>query len=254
MLRRPRSGLNSNGGGDGLPMAHGGGGAGGYSSYSSSGSGGYGGYGGYNSKSNSGGGGNIYSGRSSSGRGNSLTGMLSLPQFPTSTLSILKLLIGLTLLWSAVIGFWYWNLRSSLSTVLSSIPEANPLNSKILRNIPTVIDDYLQDLQSKVESAERQVSVKQRAQQRKFQQELNEIERDNRFLQKERDELRVKYEGPDKVEELARLQGRELAFQEQVDLLQEATRKESKRTVLERYAMFLIYIILYYIPSFCVPF
>ena len=62
-----------------------------------------------------------------------------------------------------------------------------------------------------------------------------DLEKENRQLQKERDELRIKYEGPDKKEEEARLLMREKAFQEQVFMLQEATRKESRRTVLERY-------------------
>jgi len=141
----------------------------------------------------------------------------------------------LTVLWSLIIGFMYWNLRSSLTTVLSHIPEATPTNSRIWNDIPNVVGDYLDDLKSQLKKTEKQVSRKQKDAQRKYQQELNQLERDNRFLQKERDELRVKYEGPDKVEEMARLHMRELAFQEQVELLQEATRRESRRTVLERF-------------------
>ena len=53
--------------------------------------------------------------------------------------------------------------------------------------------------------------------------------------QKERDELRVKYEGPDKKEEETLLILREEALREQAAMLMYAAKKESKRTVLERY-------------------
>jgi hypothetical protein len=69
---------------------------------------------------------------------------------------------------------------------------------------------------------------------RKFSQQLTTLERENKFLQKERDELRVKYEGPDKLEEQHRLELRDEALIEQVELLQAATRRESKRVVLEK--------------------
>ena len=71
--------------------------------------------------------------------------------------------------------------------------------------------------------------------QRKFTQQITTLEKENRFLQKERDELRVKHEGPDKKEEEARILQREVAWQSQVALLQKATQRESKRMVLEKY-------------------
>jgi hypothetical protein len=70
---------------------------------------------------------------------------------------------------------------------------------------------------------------------RKYTPQINKLTRENRFLEKERDELRVKHEGPDKKEEETRMKSREEAFVEQVSLMQQAIKKESKRTILERY-------------------
>jgi flagella basal body P-ring formation protein FlgA len=94
-----------------------------------------------------------------------------------------------------------------------------------------VVDQWKQS----VEDAQREQTQSQRDATRKYASQINQLERDNRFLAKERDELRVKYEGPDKQEEETRMVLREEAFQSQVELLQQATQKESKRTVLERY-------------------
>lgn len=73
--------------------------------------------------------------------------------------------------------------------------------------------------------------------QRKSTQEINRLEKENRNLQKERDTLRVKHEGPEKVAEDARLVKREDAWKQQLSLLQTATKRESRRSVLERYVL-----------------
>ena len=72
---------------------------------------------------------------------------------------------------------------------------------------------------------------------KKYAPKIASLEKENRFLQKERDELRVKYEGPDKKEEEERRKQREIAYTEQVELMQKHIQRESKRTVLERYVM-----------------
>jgi hypothetical protein len=94
---------------------------------------------------------------------------------------------------------------------------------------------------------ERQVEQVKAESQRKFTQQINALERDNRLMQKERDELRVKYEGAEKQDEEARLVARDKAWKEQVTLLQKATRQESKRSVLERYVCtFFVVVVVWY--------
>ena len=212
-------------------MAHGGGnnsGSGGY--YGSQSSNEYNnnnrGYGGYS---------NSYSSTTrTSGSLRSNSSLRNQQSFSNNPILLLRIGIAISVLWSVIFGGRYWSLRRQLKEVTKHIPEANPWNSEIRRNLPSVIENYMQRLQTKVDTSQRNVQQRQRDQRRQFQQQINDLERSNRFLQKESDELRVKHEGPDKVEELARLQLREEAYQDQVDLLQKATRKESKRAVIER--------------------
>ena len=70
--------------------------------------------------------------------------------------------------------------------------------------------------------------------QRKFAQQISNIEKENRHLQKERDELRVKYENPEKLENDQKLVAKEQAWRDQVNMLMDYTRQESKRSVLDR--------------------
>jgi len=128
-------------------------------------------------------------------------------------------------LWSiAMMGMWM-NVRGKYNSVLAEfkVPNANALM------------DHYRNLQADLADAQSEKDRSVKLNERKHAGRQQELERENRLLQKERDELRVKYEGPDKEEEESRLQLREEAFQNQVELLQEATRKESKRNVLERF-------------------
>lgn len=127
-------------------------------------------------------------------------------------------------LWGiATMGLWL-NVRSKYNSILKQFkaPDADAL-----------VDLY-QRLQKDLANAQQEKARSVADWKSKYTTRQNELERENRLLQKERDELRVKYEGPDKVEEGSRLLLREEAFQNQVALLQAATRKESKRNVLER--------------------
>ena len=66
---------------------------------------------------------------------------------------------------------------------------------------------------------------------------IRELEKTNRELRKQQDELKVRYEasGGMGVEESEKLKAREGAWRKQVQLLQNATQRESKRAVIERY-------------------
>lgn len=63
---------------------------------------------------------------------------------------------------------------------------------------------------------------------------IKQLEKDNKRWMSERDKLREKYESPAKKKEDARLKQREPAHLKQIGLMQQAIRKESRRTVLER--------------------
>lgn len=66
---------------------------------------------------------------------------------------------------------------------------------------------------------------------------IRELEKVNRELRKQQDELKVKYEtvGGIEVQKNEKLKGRDDAWRNQVYLLQNATQRESKRAVLERF-------------------
>jgi hypothetical protein len=93
----------------------------------------------------------------------------------------------------------------------------------------------IQGLQQDVAKMKKQGDQERNESQRKSSTALSKAERERKNMQKERDALRVKHEGPAKFEEDARIVARELAFQTQVAALRKATKRESLRTVLERY-------------------
>jgi cyclophilin family peptidyl-prolyl cis-trans isomerase len=66
-------------------------------------------------------------------------------------------------------------------------------------------------------------------------QKTAKLEVELRKVQKERDELRVKFESPDRRRDEIRLAAREEAWKKQVQVLQQATSKESRRAVMEKF-------------------
>jgi hypothetical protein len=61
------------------------------------------------------------------------------------------------------------------------------------------------------------------------------LERSNRMLRTERDQLHAKYESPERRNEEMKIAAREGAWKHQVQLLQEATVRESRRAATEKY-------------------
>jgi hypothetical protein len=61
------------------------------------------------------------------------------------------------------------------------------------------------------------------------------LERSNRMLRTERDQLHAKYESPERRNEEFKVAAREEAWKHQVQLLQEATIRESRRAAIEKY-------------------
>ena len=77
--------------------------------------------------------------------------------------------------------------------------------------------------------------------------QLSELRQENSNLQKERDALVAKYQSPEVQEREKKLLLREKSFLELIDTLQESTRKESMRTVLERYVCVYVCVCVLYI-------
>jgi hypothetical protein len=83
---------------------------------------------------------------------------------------------------------------------------------------------------------------RQRIDQTGYKKKLDKLEEENRKLQKEKDELRIKYETkppPQKLDSAAldpkKLASRANAMMKQIELLQNATQRESKRAVIDKF-------------------
>jgi hypothetical protein len=83
------------------------------------------------------------------------------------------------------------------------------------------------------DSRQRQVTTLQE-QQRKTLTKNTECENEKRKVMKERDELRMKQEAPETMEDKNRTLTREKGWKEQLVLLQTAVQRESRRTVVEK--------------------
>jgi hypothetical protein len=97
--------------------------------------------------------------------------------------------------------------------------------------------ELVQGLERDVSKWKIQVDKNRNENDRKNKKDIAKLEAKNKLLQKERDDLKEEHEGPNKVEELADILEREEAWTEQVALLKKATKRESRRSVLERYVL-----------------
>ena len=79
---------------------------------------------------------------------------------------------------------------------------------------------------------------------RQLKNSMRDLEKTNRDLKKQQEELKLKFDvGGMGLEESEKLKAREEAWKKQVQLLQNATQRESKRAVMERYVIYIyIYI------------
>lgn len=121
-----------------------------------------------------------------------------------------------TLLW--------WNASSTTRGLL------NRLEIDRLEEIKSMIEQQ----QKSLDLAKRQTSQTDRGTRLEYSTSINEKKKTQQELQRERDELKRKYEGPDRKEQQKRVLEREMAYRHQIKLLKKATQRESKRTVLER--------------------
>lgn len=165
-------------------------------------------------------------------RSSSFLQMTADVNFSSLTSNPAVLLLGIIVIgiWSLIVLFLWFKLRGAHYGLLKEFSIQTPME----------LQELVTSLKRDLRYAERQVEKAKRDATRKYTSQINTMERENRLLQKERDELRVKYENPNgnndgEDNELSRLEKRDEAFQDQVHWLQEATRKESRRTVLERF-------------------
>ena len=228
MLRR------SFGGNDGALPTHGGGNGVGFSSPSNSNGNdrGYGGYGGYSHSGNqsyggySGGNGTSYSSSSSGMYGE--TSKYSKKKrkgsggFIGSPLVIAAVALGVINL--ILTGLWL----SSRGRYRSLLKGLNASTSR-------AAIEKVQWTENEVIKERNEVDRQKRKTEARYSSRIKELEQQSKEFIRERDDLREKYESPDQLRMASRLKKREPAYLEQIGRMQQAIRKESKRTVLERY-------------------
>jgi len=126
---------------------------------------------------------------------------------------------------------WFWTLLVCFLLCGSTLHYRNEhkstleaLNVKSSEEVTRV----LQDMEQQKQKWRKDNHVNMHAQQ-EYKKRIETLLEDNRRVTKERDELRIKYE------EQQVSQNREVAMQHQISLLQNATSRESKRAVLEKF-------------------
>ena len=136
-----------------------------------------------------------------------------------------------------VLGFWAfimtwksWSRAGQLKTIYKKAG-----NSKSVKNVLAFMDSE----RRRAELSRREAKDAVRDNNEKLQSKISTLNEKVRNLQKSNDELRMKHEGPKKKEQEERMALRETAYQDQVELLLKATRKESKRSVLDKYVWFI---------------
>lgn len=258
MLRRPTRGNGSlptaygGGGIDGMSSPEGGGGYGGYGGGSNGAGGGDGSYGGYSGGGptgsayggygNAGGGGGSSSGSAYGGYGSSSGGFGGFGASPSgdfkdkigrknrnSPVELILSKLKEPWTWSIITTIFFMILTLNYRSKFNSILKVMDIRSGGVKEAQLAWDGIIRSRDSK----NRQVTSMQE-QQRKINQKHTECEQAKRQIMKERDELRVKYESPDKKQEISRNLSRDKALKQQLQLLQNATQRESRRTAMER--------------------
>lgn len=223
------------GGGGGAP---GGAGAGGYAYGSSGGGGGGGGgshYSGYGSSTGGGGGfgvgmGEAYGESSYGGAADSRSSLKGKKKRPGSSSPV-----SLALLMDKFVIALIVALLSLGMTMYYRSQYKLVLNKFHVQSISEAVKSYERLEQEKKRFQREAISGKETD--RNLKNTIRELEKTNRELRKQQDELKVRYEasGGMGVEESEKLKAREGAWKKQVQLLQNATQRESKRAVMERY-------------------
>ncbi|KAG7342620.1 hypothetical protein IV203_020564 [Nitzschia inconspicua] len=124
-----------------------------------------------------------------------------------------------------------------VTTILfvSARGKTNRLLKQLDKTSVTAVIDYTHDLENRLTSTQRDLNRAKQEANRQDSQKIVTLQKENRLLQKQADDMRKKHESPEKQRQSQRWKERELAFSEQVEWLQAAARRESKRTVLERF-------------------
>ena len=126
-------------------------------------------------------------------------------------------------LWALIMIKLWWSASGQYSGMLKTLEVRST----------TEITEQINTWKRKINQANDEADQDNKKFEDNIKKSLAELTAQNRYLQKERDELRVKHEGPDKKEEESRIMMRDRAFREQLEFLQSAIKKESRRRVLE---------------------
>lgn len=134
---------------------------------------------------------------------------------------------------------WIWSIIISIIFFILTLHYRSKYNS--ILSMMDMKNGNIKDIQGSwernrrlVEDKNRQVTMLQE-QQRKNIQKQNLCENDKRTLEKEKQELRIKYENnPSIINEKNRLLSRDNAWKDQVEILQKATQRESRRSVIDK--------------------
>ena len=161
-----------------------------------------------------------------------------------STMTMLSVLAGLGLFCTVAALTMWLSVRGETHRILKQLDQSS------LSDVVTQVETLQRDIRSKEAQIQRSGRANQSTKQN--QQQVSNLERQNKLLTIERDEWKKKYdqhtaddeghvvhvdhaEHKKRVKDHERLTKREGAFLEQVKWLMDATRRESKRSVLERY-------------------
>ena len=142
-------------------------------------------------------------------------------------------LVGKSTLTYAAIGLAVFNVILTGMWLSSKGSYRSLLKTMNAKDVAGVISK-IQWTEKQVAKIKNEVASEERQAQSRYGPRIKQLERENKRWKSERDELRQKYESPEKKKDDARLKQREAAHLEQIEHLQRAIRKESKRTVLER--------------------
>ena len=180
----------------------------------------------YNGGYNNGGGASYggYSGYPDTGYSSSSSTPLYSPRRSSTESPFLKLLK----------NKWLWTLLLCVILLCSTLHFRGKYKATLKKlNVKTVDEAVrlLQDAERDKQRQRKDNQVNTHAQEQ-YKKKIEKLVDENRSLRKEKDELRIRYEGQGVDKQSAT---REKAMQHQIQLLQNATKRESKRAVLERF-------------------
>ena len=120
------------------------------------------------------------------------------------------------------------------TTLRYNLQQKRFLRKVYARSLEEVVDTVQRHMREK-ESLRSELRTLKESQKKQVKQQIEATEQKNRALLKQVDELKMKHEGPEAEADRERADKREEAWIHQVQVLQQATSRESRRAVTEKY-------------------